>query len=59
MIEAELAHEHRRRAEASGTNAERDTLLDRAGLHAEAAQLLERLARIHDRLEGLDGDPRG
>jgi hypothetical protein len=54
-LEAEIAHEHRRRAEHSESNIERDRLLEVAGLHAEAAQLYARLARVYDRLAQLAG----
>jgi hypothetical protein len=52
-LDAELAHEHRRKGESSRSNRERDQEIEIAGLYAEAAQLRERLARIYDKLDDL------
>ena len=50
-LDAERAHEHRRKGEASAGNRQRDAEMEIAGLYAEAAMLRERLSRIYDRLD--------
>lgn len=55
-LEAEYAHEHRRRAESCTDNLRRDALLEAAGLHAEATQLLERLGRVYDQIDDGSGN---